>query len=52
MFWIELKKKTHCKNVEAIVWHTTFEMRDIKYLMHYTMSFDAFNNLVEELSSF
>jgi hypothetical protein len=52
MFWIEPKQTTHCKNVEVIVWHTTPEMRDRKYLMHYTRSFDAFNNFVEKLSPF
>ncbi len=51
-FGLNPNKKTHCKNVEAIVWHTTLEMRDRKYLMHYTMYFDAFNKIVEELSSF
>jgi hypothetical protein len=50
MFWVESKQKTHCKNVDVIVWHTTSRMRDKKYLMHYTMSFDVFNNLVEDLS--
>jgi len=38
--------------VEAIVWHTTLEMRNKKYLMYYRMTFDAFNVLVEELTPF
>ncbi len=52
MFWIEPKEKTHWKEVEAIVWHKTLEMSDRKYFMHYVMSFDAFNNSVEELFPF
>jgi hypothetical protein len=38
--------------VKAIVWHTTLEIRDKKYLMYYQMSFDAFNVLVEKISLF
>jgi hypothetical protein len=38
--------------VEVIVWHKTPKMRDRKYLMYYQMIFDAFNVLVEELTSF
>lgn len=29
------------EEVKAIVWYTTLEMKDKKYLMHYRMSFDV-----------
>ncbi len=51
-FGLNPNKKTCCENVKTIVWHRTLEMRDRKCLMHYAMSFDTFNNLVEELSPF
>jgi hypothetical protein len=38
--------------VDAIVWHTTPEMKDRNYLMYYWMTFDAFNVLVEEWTLF
>ncbi len=50
MFWIKPKQITHWEG-EAIVWHITTKMRD-KYLICYKMSFDEFNNLVEELIPF
>jgi hypothetical protein len=34
------------------VWHTTLEMRDRIFLLHYRMSFEAFNILVLELTHF
>jgi hypothetical protein len=46
LFWVEPKQRPHWEMVEAIVWHTTLEIRDIKYLMYYRMTFDAFNVLV------
>jgi hypothetical protein len=44
------QKKIHWEG-EAIVWHITPKMRD-KYLIHCKISFDEFNNLVEELIPF
>jgi hypothetical protein len=38
--------------VETNVWHTTPEIRDRKFLLHYRMSFEAFNNLVLEFTPF
>jgi hypothetical protein len=38
--------------VEVIVWRTTPQMKDKKYMMYYQMTFDAFNVLVEELTPF
>ncbi len=52
MFWVEPKQRTQWEMVEAIVWHTTPEMKDKKYLMCYPMTFDAFNVLVEKLTLF
>ncbi len=52
LFWVEPKQRTHWEMVEVIVWHKTPKMRDRKYLMYYQMIFDAFNVLVEELTSF
>jgi len=52
LFWEEPKQRTHWEMVETIVWHTTPEMKDRKYLMYYWMTFDAFNVLVEEWTLF
>ncbi len=52
MFWVEPKQRTHWEMVEAIVWHTTPEMRDKKCLMYYWMTLYACNVLVEELTLF
>jgi hypothetical protein len=38
--------------VESTLWHTTPEMRNRKFMGYYRMSFEAFNSLVEELTSF
>jgi hypothetical protein len=38
--------------VESTIRHTTFEMRHRKFMGYYRMSFEAFNNLVEELTPF
>jgi hypothetical protein len=50
LFWEEPKQRTHWEMVEAVVWHTTPEMKDKKYLMYYRMTFDAINVLIEELT--
>jgi hypothetical protein len=46
------KQHTHWDLVETNVWHTTPEIRDRKLLLHYRMNFEAFNNLVLELTPF
>jgi hypothetical protein len=51
-WWKELKQYTHWDLVETNVWHTTFEIKDNFFLLHYRMSFEAFNNLVLELTPF
>ncbi len=38
--------------METIVWHTILEIRDRKFLLHYKISFEAFNNLILELTPF
>lgn len=38
--------------METHVWGTTFHMRDRKFFLYYRMSYEAFNNLVEELTPF
>lgn len=38
--------------METNVWHSTLEMRDTKILLHYRMNFEAFNNLILELTPF
>jgi hypothetical protein len=43
---------THWNFVETNVWHSTLEMRDRKILFHYRMNFEAFNNLILELTPF
>jgi hypothetical protein len=51
-WWKELKQYTHWDLVETIVRHTLIEIRDRKFLLHYKISFGAFNNLVLELTHF
>jgi hypothetical protein len=51
-WWKELKQYTHWDLMETNVWHTTSEIKDTKFLLHYKMNFEAFNNLVLELTSF
>ncbi len=34
------------------MWHTILEIRDRKFLLHYKVSFEAYNNLVLELTPF
>ncbi len=51
-WWKEPRQYTHWDLVETNVWHTTPEIRDRKFLLHYRMSFEAFNNLVLELTPF
>ncbi len=38
--------------MESTIWHTTPKMRHRKFMGYYKMSFEAFNNLVEELTPF
>jgi hypothetical protein len=38
--------------VETNVWHSTLEMRDRKILLHYRIVFEAFDNLILELTPF
>jgi hypothetical protein len=38
--------------VESTIWHTTLEMRHRKFMGYYRMSFEAFNNLLLELTLF
>ncbi len=38
--------------METNVWHTTLEIGDRKFLLYYKMSFEAFNNLVLQLTPF
>jgi hypothetical protein len=45
-WWKEPRQYAHWELVETNVWHTTPEIRDRKFLLHYKMSFEAFNNLV------
>jgi hypothetical protein len=49
LWWKELRQHLQWDFVESIVWHTTLEMRHRKFTNYYRMSFEAFNNLVEEL---
>jgi hypothetical protein len=51
-WWKEPRQYTHWELVETNVWHTTLEIRDRKFLLHYRMSFEAFNNLVLEFTPF
>jgi hypothetical protein len=51
-WWKEPKQYTHWDLVETNVWHTISEIRDMKFLLHYKMNFEAFNNLVLELTPF
>jgi hypothetical protein len=51
-WWKEPKQCTHWDLVETIVWHTILEIRDRKFLLHYKVSFEAYNNLVLELTPF
>jgi len=46
------KTKNSLGNGGGIVWHKTPKMRDRKYLIYYQMTLDAFNVLVEKLTSF
>ncbi len=43
---------THWDLVETNVWHSTLEMRDRKILLHYRIVFEAFDNLILELTPF
>jgi len=38
--------------VESKIWHTTLEMRHRKFMGYYKMIFEAFNNLIKELTLF
>jgi hypothetical protein len=38
--------------METNVWHSTLEMKDMKFLLHYKMNFEVLNNLVLELTPF
>ncbi len=51
-WWKEHRQYTHWDLVKTNVWHTTLEIKDWKFLLHYIMSFEAFNNLVLELTHF
>jgi hypothetical protein len=51
-WWKEPKQYTRWDLVETIVSHTILEIRDRKFLLHYKISFEAFNNLVLELTHF
>ncbi len=52
LWWKEPRQSTHGDQVEVDVCHTALEMRDRKYIMHYKMTFDAFQKLVLELTPF
>ncbi len=51
-WWKEHRQYTHWDLVKTNVWHTTLEIKDWKFLLHYIMSFEAFNNLVLGLIPF
>jgi hypothetical protein len=48
----EPRQYTHWDLVETNVWHTTPKKKNRKFLLHYIMSFEFFNNLVLELTPF
>jgi len=50
--WKKPKQYTHWDHVATNVWHTILEIRDRKFLLRYKMNFEAFNNLVLELTPF
>ncbi len=66
MFWVDVNRKKYppClwwekprwyiywDLVETNLWHTTLEMKDMKFLLHYKMNFEILNNLVLELTPF
>ncbi len=47
-WWKKLRQYTHWDLVETNVWHTTPSMKDKKFLLHYKMNCETFNNLVLE----
>jgi len=51
-WWKKPKQYTHWDLVETNVWHTTPKIKNRKFLLYYRMSFEAFNNLVLELTPF
>jgi hypothetical protein len=52
LWWKKPMQHVQWDFVESTVWHTTPEMRHRKFMGYYRMSFETFNNLVEELTPF
>jgi Zn-dependent M32 family carboxypeptidase len=52
LWWKELKQHVQWHFVKSTIWHTTLEMRPRKFMGYYIMNFEAFNNLVKELTPF
>jgi hypothetical protein len=53
LWWKELRQYRHIGTfVETNVWHTALEMKDNVFLLYDKMNFEAFNNLVLELTPF
>ncbi len=51
-WWEKPRQYPHWDFAETNVWHSTPIIRDRKFLLHYIMNFEAFNNLVLELTPF
>ena len=52
MWWVEPRQYIHHDVVEGDVWHTTPQMRDLRYWQTYRMDFLSFEALVDLLTPF
>ena len=52
MWWIEPRQYIHHDVVERDVWHTSPQMRDLRYWLTYCMMFLSFERLIQELTYF